>query len=160
VADPVFLATAVEIVLRAGEIQLERRASGFRVQKKGAIDLVTEVDFECEHMCRAILAERFPDHDVLAVRVVRAVGHAAPVGAEERVVHLDELLLLLLPHHRERLPAGDRAVGDDVRLRGHHRPLHHRDQHHCHHHHLRAGPVRSHRELGKWHSDPAGQRRR
>ena len=65
-ADPVFLATAVEIVLRAGEIQLERRASGFRVQKKGAIDLVTEVDFECEHMCRAILAERFPDHDVLA----------------------------------------------------------------------------------------------
>ncbi|MBF8301490.1 MAG: Inositol monophosphatase, partial [Acidobacteria bacterium] len=43
--DPVFLATAIEIVLRAGEIQLERRESGFRVSKKGRTDLVTEVDF-------------------------------------------------------------------------------------------------------------------
>ena len=64
--DPVYLATATEIVLRAGEIQLARQESGFRVSKKGAIDLVTEVDFECERMCRAVLAERFPDHDVLA----------------------------------------------------------------------------------------------
>jgi myo-inositol-1(or 4)-monophosphatase len=64
--DPVFLATAVEIVLRAGDIQMARRQSGFRVDKKGTIDLVTEVDLECERMCRAILAERFPDHDVLA----------------------------------------------------------------------------------------------
>jgi len=64
--DPVFLATAVEIVLRAGAIQLERRESGFRISKKGEIDLVTEVDFECERMCRAVIAERFPTHDVLA----------------------------------------------------------------------------------------------
>ena len=64
--DPVFLATAVEIVLRAGAIQLERQASGFRVEKKGAIDLVTEVDLECERMCRAVVAERFPGHAVLA----------------------------------------------------------------------------------------------
>jgi myo-inositol-1(or 4)-monophosphatase len=64
--DPVFLETAIDIVTRAGAIQLERRASGFRVSKKGEIDLVTEVDFECERMCRAVIAERFPDHDVLA----------------------------------------------------------------------------------------------
>jgi myo-inositol-1(or 4)-monophosphatase len=64
--DPVFLATATEIVLRAGEIQLAGQASGFRVDKKGAIDLVTEIDLECERMCRAVLAERFPDHDILA----------------------------------------------------------------------------------------------
>ena len=64
--DPVFLATAVEIVLRAGDIQMARRESGFRVDKKGTIDLVTEVDLECERMCRAIIAERFPHHDVLA----------------------------------------------------------------------------------------------
>ena len=51
---------------RAGEIQLARQASGFRVSKKGEIDLVTEVDLECERMCRAVIAERFPDHDVLA----------------------------------------------------------------------------------------------
>jgi myo-inositol-1(or 4)-monophosphatase len=36
------------------------------VSKKGAIDLVTEVDVECERMCRTVIAERFPDHDVLA----------------------------------------------------------------------------------------------
>ena len=64
--DPVFLATAAEIVLRAGQIQMARRESGFRVDKKGTIDLVTEVDLECERMCRAVIAERFPDHDVLA----------------------------------------------------------------------------------------------
>jgi myo-inositol-1(or 4)-monophosphatase len=63
--DPLFLATATEIVLKAGDIQRARRESGFRVDKKGSIDLVTEVDLECERMCRAILAERFPDHDVL-----------------------------------------------------------------------------------------------
>jgi myo-inositol-1(or 4)-monophosphatase len=61
-----FLQTAIDIVTRAGEIQLARQASGFRVSKKGAIDLVTEVDVECERMCRAVIAERFPDHDVLA----------------------------------------------------------------------------------------------
>ena len=64
--DPVFLATAVEIVLRSGEIQMSRRESGFHINKKGTIDLVTEVDLECERMCRAVLAERFPNHDILA----------------------------------------------------------------------------------------------
>jgi myo-inositol-1(or 4)-monophosphatase len=64
--DPILLATATEIVLRAGDIQLSRRQSGFRVDKKGAIDLVTEVDLECERMGRAVIAERFPGHDVLA----------------------------------------------------------------------------------------------
>ena len=69
--DPVFLATAVEIVLQAGAIQLARRASGFHVDKKGTIDLVTEVDLECERMCRAVLGERFPDHDILAEEMSR-----------------------------------------------------------------------------------------
>lgn len=64
--DPVFLATAVEIVLRAGDIQSARRASGFTISKKGAIDLVTEVDIECERMFREVIADRFPDHDILA----------------------------------------------------------------------------------------------
>jgi myo-inositol-1(or 4)-monophosphatase len=64
--NPQFLATAVEIVLQAGAIQMARRESGFQIGKKGDIDLVTEVDLECERLCRAILADRFPDHDVLA----------------------------------------------------------------------------------------------
>ena len=63
--DPQFLATATEIVLKAGEIQRARRGSGFRVDKKSSIDLVTEVDLECERMCRAVVADRFPEHDVL-----------------------------------------------------------------------------------------------
>lgn len=75
--DPIFLATAVEIVLRAGDIQLSRRESGFRVDKKGAIDLVTEVDFECERMCRAVVAERFPGHDVLAEELSSGPGERA-----------------------------------------------------------------------------------
>jgi myo-inositol-1(or 4)-monophosphatase len=64
--EPAFLQTAIDIVTRAGEIQLARQGSGFRVSKKGTTDLVTEVDFECERMCRDVLAERFPAHDVLA----------------------------------------------------------------------------------------------
>jgi myo-inositol-1(or 4)-monophosphatase len=64
--DPVFLATAAEIVLRAGDIQLAGQASGFRIDKKGTIDLVTEIDLECERMCRAVIGERFPEHDILA----------------------------------------------------------------------------------------------
>lgn len=74
------LATATEIVLRAGEIQLARRDSGFLISKKGEIDLVTEVDLECERMCREILAERFPDHDVLA----EELGGAPPGSPRAR----------------------------------------------------------------------------
>jgi myo-inositol-1(or 4)-monophosphatase len=53
-------------VLRAGDIQMARRISGFRVDKKGTINLVTEVDLECERMFRALVGERFADHDILA----------------------------------------------------------------------------------------------
>jgi hypothetical protein len=45
--DPTYLATAVEIVLRAGDLQRAGQESGFRVDKKGSIDLVTEVDLAC-----------------------------------------------------------------------------------------------------------------
>lgn len=72
--DPIYLATAVEIVLRAGDIQMARRESGFRIDKKGAIDLVTEVDLECERLCRTIVAERFPGHDVLAEELSSGPG--------------------------------------------------------------------------------------
>jgi myo-inositol-1(or 4)-monophosphatase len=64
--NPLLLSTAVEAVVRAGGIQLERFGTDFRVDKKGAIDLVTEVDVEVERMFRALVGERFPDHQVLA----------------------------------------------------------------------------------------------
>jgi len=64
--NPLFLSTAVEAVVRAGGIQMAKFGGDFRVDKKGAIDLVTEVDVEVERMFRALVAERFPDHQVLA----------------------------------------------------------------------------------------------
>jgi myo-inositol-1(or 4)-monophosphatase len=64
--DPKFLATAVETVIRAGEIQRSKFGSDIRIDKKGAIDLVTDVDLEVERMFRALVAKRFPDHIVLA----------------------------------------------------------------------------------------------
>jgi myo-inositol-1(or 4)-monophosphatase len=62
---PIFLATAVETVIQAGAMQLAG-AGDLHVEKKGAIDLVTEIDRQVEEMFRAVIAERFPDHDVLA----------------------------------------------------------------------------------------------
>ncbi len=64
--DPRYLATAIEVVTAAGAIQRARFGQAIRVDKKGAIDLVTEVDVEVERAARALLASRFPDHDILA----------------------------------------------------------------------------------------------
>jgi myo-inositol-1(or 4)-monophosphatase len=64
--NPLFLATAVEAVVKAGEIQMAYVDTGFRVDKKGAIDLVTDADVAVEVMFRQMIAERFPDHAVLA----------------------------------------------------------------------------------------------
>ena len=61
-----YLATAVDAVRRAGAIQLAALGSGFKVHKKGTIDLVTEVDVAVERMIRALIAERHPHHDILA----------------------------------------------------------------------------------------------
>jgi myo-inositol-1(or 4)-monophosphatase len=63
--NPVFLATAVESVIRAGEIQMAHLGGAMRVDKKGAIDLVTEIDLRVEREFRALIADRFPDHVVL-----------------------------------------------------------------------------------------------
>jgi myo-inositol-1(or 4)-monophosphatase len=68
VADPIppiFLATAVQAVIKAGAMQLAG-IDHLQVEKKGAIDLVTQIDKEVERMFRALIAERFPDHVVLA----------------------------------------------------------------------------------------------
>jgi myo-inositol-1(or 4)-monophosphatase len=79
---PLFLATAIEAVVRAGDLQIAKFGTGVRVDKKGAIDLVTEVDIEVERMFRALVAERFPDHDVLA----EEMGDSGARGARHRWV--------------------------------------------------------------------------
>src|SRR4051812_33518436 len=50
----------------------------FQIDKKGTIDLVTEVDIAVERMFRAMIAERFPDHQVLAEEMGGAA--TAPAG--------------------------------------------------------------------------------
>jgi myo-inositol-1(or 4)-monophosphatase len=62
---PTFLATAVEAALSAGRLQRRHFRSGFKVEKKGPIDLVSEIDIAVEREFRATIASRFPDHDVL-----------------------------------------------------------------------------------------------
>ena len=61
---PIFLATAVEAVIQAGAMQLAG-AGDLHVEKKGDIDLVTQIDREVEEMFRALIARRFSDHTVL-----------------------------------------------------------------------------------------------
>lgn len=63
--SPKFLATAVQAVTRAGAMQLAG-IDHLRVEKKGTIDLVTQIDRDVEQMFRALVGERFPDHAILA----------------------------------------------------------------------------------------------
>jgi myo-inositol-1(or 4)-monophosphatase len=62
---PIFLATAVEAVIRAGDVQMAGAGPNLRVEKKGAIDLVTAIDRQIEREFRERIATRFPDHVVL-----------------------------------------------------------------------------------------------
>ncbi|HEY3381485.1 MAG TPA: inositol monophosphatase family protein [Vicinamibacterales bacterium] len=74
---PIFLATAVEAVLRAGDLQMARLGTDLKTKKKGRIDLVTEVDVAVERMFRSMISERFPDHQVVA----EELGGKEPVRA-------------------------------------------------------------------------------
>ena len=62
---PIFLATAIQAVIKAGAMQLAG-IDHLHIEKKGSIDLVTQIDRDVETMFRALIAERFPDHSVLA----------------------------------------------------------------------------------------------
>lgn len=75
--DPLLLTTAVEAVTRAGQMMLARVGHDVRIDKKGTIDLVTEVDIEVERMFRALIAERFPTHAVLGEEFGGAAGAVA-----------------------------------------------------------------------------------
>ena len=76
--DPLLLTTAIEAVVRAGDVMMSRFGRDVRVDKKGTIDLVTEVDVAIERMFRDTIAERFPDHAVLGEEMGGSA--AAPAG--------------------------------------------------------------------------------
>ena len=61
-----FVAVASEAAVRAGEIQREHYGQDVKVEKKGDIDLVTEVDHACEAAILEVIRDRFPEHDILA----------------------------------------------------------------------------------------------
>jgi myo-inositol-1(or 4)-monophosphatase len=76
--NPLYLSTAVEAVVRAGDMQMAQLGRDIQISKKGAIDLVTEVDVAVERMFRAMIEDRFPSHQILAEELGGA--EAAPPG--------------------------------------------------------------------------------
>jgi myo-inositol-1(or 4)-monophosphatase len=69
---------AIDTVRAAGEVQMAAFGGSFAINKKGDIDLVTEIDVEIERRFRARVAERFPDHDVLGEELGRHRAGTAP----------------------------------------------------------------------------------
>jgi len=59
------MTTAIEAVVHAGDMMMERFGQAVRIDRKGQIDLVTEVDVAIERRFRSLIAERFPDHSIL-----------------------------------------------------------------------------------------------
>src|SRR5580765_6611813 len=59
-------------------MQMAQLGEAHQIDKKGTIDLVTEVDMAVERMFRALIVERFPDHAILAEELGGAA--AAPAG--------------------------------------------------------------------------------
>src|SRR5437762_5549217 len=57
---------------------MARLGGDIRIDKKGAIDLVTEVDVAVEQMFRNLVADRFPEHQVLAEEM--GGGASIPAG--------------------------------------------------------------------------------
>jgi len=84
VSRELFLTTAVEAVVRAGDLQLARFGAEIQVDKKGTIDLVTEVDVAVERMFRQLIGERFPDHQVLGEELGEAGHPGGVLAGDER----------------------------------------------------------------------------
>jgi len=71
-----WLDEAVAIARGAGAVLLEGFGRTHRIERKGAIDLVTEFDRASEAHVLAALARRFPDHAVLAEESGDVIGAA------------------------------------------------------------------------------------
>ncbi len=54
-----------EVAARAGGKQLLEWRGRFRTREKGACDLVTDADLASQQAIRALISERFPDHEFL-----------------------------------------------------------------------------------------------
>ncbi len=72
-----YLATAAEAALQSGAIQRTRFGQKIKVEHKGEINLVTEVDLACERVILDLLRSRFPDHDIVTEESTPA-RHGSP----------------------------------------------------------------------------------
>jgi len=63
---PILTEVAVSAARAGGSALLEQRRTGYRVQFKGEIDLVTNADRRSERTVVSILQSHFPDHQILA----------------------------------------------------------------------------------------------
>jgi myo-inositol-1(or 4)-monophosphatase len=60
-----YLGTATEAAMAAGAIQRSRYGQRIKIEHKGEINIVTEVDRACEDAILKLLRARFPDHDIV-----------------------------------------------------------------------------------------------
>lgn len=79
-----FLEIALPIARDAAALAMRGYRAPRRIEKKGAIDLVTEFDVACEALIRERLAKELPDHDVVAEE-----GHDSPT--RELVWYVDPI---------------------------------------------------------------------
>lgn len=61
-----FLEVAIEAATQAGELIKSYWGKSFQIEKKGEIDLVTEVDKKSEKLILSVIEKKFPQHSVLA----------------------------------------------------------------------------------------------
>jgi myo-inositol-1(or 4)-monophosphatase len=89
-----WLAVATEAVLKAGALQKARYGDEtVRIEHKGEIDLVTEVDHACEEVILETLRSQFPEHDIvteetdLARKGSRYVWYTDPLDGTTNFAH-------------------------------------------------------------------------
>ena len=63
---PEVLEFAVDLAFESGRIQKKHYQKNFSIFHKGEINLVTEVDFECQERIISLIAARFPDDHIIA----------------------------------------------------------------------------------------------
>lgn len=69
--------TALLAARGAGRIQKDHARTRIAVEKKGAADITTQVDLECEAFIVALIRSRHPDHGVLGEEGAKDAGSSA-----------------------------------------------------------------------------------
>jgi myo-inositol-1(or 4)-monophosphatase len=59
------LETAIDAAKKAGKHAFEMQSRLKDIRYKGAKDLVTEADMQCDHLIRELLVRQFPDHNLV-----------------------------------------------------------------------------------------------